>query len=307
MSVVKNEVPEEFMTGRVEEESFEEIKTPALDFRPHNFEPKMEMTYPNIVISQEAIDDMYLMVDECDIEIGWLGLVERKGSTFTIEKVFLVKQECSSTVTKLDIDAQAKLAQELLAKKDGVKLYNKLRFWGHSHVEMDTDPSRQDDDQMEDFRANKCEYFIRGILNKNGKISFDVFYYSLGVTVFDVPWSIQYEIDTSKRAQMRKAIARCVSEHSYTTFPSSTSSSKSSAADSGHWERVGPGRQRWVRHGRHDGLSSFAKKIMGRDQEILDDESEFEQREVEVVRSGSKSNFDEDEYPEDKEIKKKRK
>ncbi len=160
-------------------------------FRPHDFKTTI-IGVPTINISESAYRDMWHLVDEVSTEVGWLGVVRQDSLlSFFIEEIFLIEQDVSAATTELDETGLAKLYERLLAQGDkGLEKVNSLRFWGHSHVNMDTGPSGQDETQMGLFKKNECPWFIRGIFNKKGKASFDVFYFDLGLTYRDCEWKL---------------------------------------------------------------------------------------------------------------------
>lgn len=181
-------------------------------FVPHEFKTELlvEAT-PTILISQLAYEKMYHCVNCCDAEISWLGSVkELDNEMFLIEDIFLMKQEVSMAHTVMDEEELAKFAREILNMPEGDELFNKIRFWGHSHVEMDTDPSGQDDNQMELFKEAKCPYFIRGIFNKEGSAKFDLFYYDKLCSVQDVPWMIYPTIGETAEKFIKQEIRKKV-------------------------------------------------------------------------------------------------
>ena len=131
-------------------------------FNPHSFSTKVEFEkIPHIYLTNQAYNDMAILVDEVDKEVGWLGTASVIGGGFLIDEIFLVKQEVASTTTELDEDGIAELGVELLgSREDGMDVVNSIRFWGHSHVNMQTGPSGQDDSQMDLFKQNNCDWFI---------------------------------------------------------------------------------------------------------------------------------------------------
>jgi hypothetical protein len=210
---------------------------PARLFIPHEFGTRVRTPIPTIHITQQAIADMFTLTDECDTEIGWLGTVtQMEDADLLIEEIFLPKQECHFATTKLSVDGLMDVYNELMARKDGAKLVDKLRFWGHSHVNMDVEPSKQDNDQMEMFQKNKCDFFVRGIVNKKAKMKFDVFYYNTNVVVLDCPWTLHFTVSDNKRLQWRQSIKNKVSE---TTF--SRKEFRRMFATPSEWEAYGAG------------------------------------------------------------------
>jgi hypothetical protein len=175
----------------------------AKPFVPHNFDTKV--TYakiPSILIAAKAYNDMYILVDEAD--------------NFYIGEVYLIKQECSAAQTELDDGAIGDLGNELLLQDGGMEIVNSLRFWGHSHVRMGTSPSGQDESQLKHFIENDCDYFIRAILNKDGKIEFTLRYRN-GFEIKDVPWMVLQEVDETGRTEWKKQIKDKVKAYVYTS------------------------------------------------------------------------------------------
>lgn len=182
-------------------------------FMPHSFDTKIQVSgVPNIYISADAYNDMLILVDEVAKEVSWLGTAGVTENGYLIEEVFLVKQEVGHTVTDMDEDGIASLGMELMAQPDGDEKVNKLRFWGHSHVDMSTSPSSQDNSQMDLFKDNGCDWFIRGIANKKGKIEFAFYDFTKSIIYNDVPWSLHYEIDDGRREKWVKEIDEKVEE-----------------------------------------------------------------------------------------------
>ncbi len=186
-------------------------------FVPHRFEPQVryQAGIPHILITQRAYSAMWHIVDLSREEVSWLGTVKDvsgAGSTlFRIEEIFIFKQEVSAVTTAMNPEGLAALAGKILdTRADGVDVINALRFWGHSHVHMDTSPSGQDDHQMDIFASSDHPYFIRGILNKRGRAQFTVYFYETGIVVYDVPWSVESSIDAEQRegisAELREKV-----------------------------------------------------------------------------------------------------
>src|SRR3989344_5541461 len=200
---------------------------PARLFMPHSFANQVEFIDggpPMVYMTRDAFSRMWHFVDIADEEVGWLGTVRQtRYGNFLIEEVFLLEQEVSAAQTEISEDGIAKLAQELIeTRPDGVDVANSIHFWGHSHVRMGTSPSGQDETQMRHFQQNDCPWFVRGILNKLGRMQFDIFLWDAGVKITDAPWAIYDEfVDQSRRAEMgadfkAKGAARSYASYHYT-------------------------------------------------------------------------------------------
>jgi hypothetical protein len=194
---------------------------PAQDFEQHAFKSSVELLYlnsiPKVFLTPKAYSDMYHYVDIAQQEVGWMGSVKKVPGGFLIQEVFLLDQEVDMTNTTMSTDGLSALAEELVSDRpDGVDILNSLLFWGHSHVRMATSPSGQDETQMSQFRENGCDWFIRGILNKLGRMEFTVFLWDSGVKIVDAPWSIYTEVDDSARETIKREFAEKVRVKVYT-------------------------------------------------------------------------------------------
>lgn len=163
----------------------------------------IESLTPRIYISQDALVKMYHFVQECAQEIGWLGTVEQKGRNYLIKDVFLFDQEVHATTTEITPEGLSSFAEELLAKPEGLMIWNSMRMWGHSHVNMGITPSGQDDSQMNEFRNTGHDSFIRLIANKKGDLKVDLYDYLNGVKFLDVPWEAEL---TGKDVEIQQQI-----------------------------------------------------------------------------------------------------
>lgn len=99
-------------------------------FKPHGFKTVIE-GLPKILISIEAYNDMWCLVDEVDTEVGWLGSAFQRGPDLYIHKVYLMKQAVHATTTELSPEGIANTGMEVLALEGGMEEANALKFWGH--------------------------------------------------------------------------------------------------------------------------------------------------------------------------------
>ena len=159
---------------------------------------------PQIIIKKQALAKMKILIDECDDEIGWLGTAFREKNTILIDDVFLFRQEVHSTTTEITTEGLTQFAEEILAREGGIELWNNLRLWGHSHVNMSPTPSSQDNSQMIVFKDSGHDWFLRIIANKKGEIKVDLYDYALGAEYKDLPW---FEYGTKEELEIKKQIA----------------------------------------------------------------------------------------------------
>lgn len=194
----------------------------AMFFCRHMFEKKIEFDEtPRVLMTRIALEKMWHYVDIAHTEVSWLGTVVRHGHDFLIEDVFLAKQEVSMASVELTTEGLAEFAEELFASRpnDGMEIVNKLCFWGHSHVNMGTSASGPDDAQMETFRESGHPFFIRGILNKMGRMEFTIYLYDLGVKINDAEWRVCEPVDENLREEIEAEFKEKVTTKTYTYTP----------------------------------------------------------------------------------------
>lgn len=158
---------------------------------------------PTILMNPDALIKMQLYVENCSEEVGWLGTAFETKTAIYIDDVFLFDQEVHSTTTEITPDGLAAFGEKILQEENGMEIWNNLKVWGHSHVNMSVSPSGQDDNQMETFVEGGHDFFIRIIANKKGDIRIDLYNYKLGVIYNDMPW---YEAISAEEAEIREQI-----------------------------------------------------------------------------------------------------
>ena len=131
-----------------------------------------------VYILPQARQKMEMYCDLSEGEIGWLGFVEKyEGVGFLITDCILLKQEVHATTTEIDPMALIEFWNQTPPEQQ-----SKIKIWGHSHVNMSTTPSGQDDSQMEYFKDGN-KWFIRLITNKKREYHIDVYDYENGLKV----------------------------------------------------------------------------------------------------------------------------
>jgi len=149
---------------------------------------------PEIIFNPDALIKMGIYTAECEDEVGWLGTAykDNNKNIIYINDVFLFDQETHSTTTEISSEGLSSFGEELLATDSGLDTWNNLKVWGHSHVNMATSPSGQDDEQMETFLNTKHDWFIRIITNKKSEMRVDLYYFDQGIIYMDLPWDTHY-------------------------------------------------------------------------------------------------------------------
>lgn len=166
---------------------------------------------PIVLISSTALTKMQTYVEQCSDEIGWLGTATRtegkNNDIYFVEDTYLFDQEVHATTTEITPEGLAEFAEEILQLDgdEGLKIWNNLRMWGHSHVNMGVTPSGQDDTQMETFKEGGNPWFLRIIANKKGELKIDLYDYEKSIVYLDLPWVEKPEEEEMKiRAKIDK-------------------------------------------------------------------------------------------------------
>ena len=127
----------------------------------------------HITLTEQAWEKIKQLVDQCDKEVGWHGTVERTSKNeFTITDILVFPQTVTAATVTSD---ETKYTMWLMSQPDEV--FNKLRFHGHSHVNMGVNPSGVDTKYQDDILKNLNDFYIFGIFNKredNYLIIYDV-------------------------------------------------------------------------------------------------------------------------------------
>ena len=141
-----------------------------------------------IAFSEMAEKKMYYLIHECEKEIGWHGLVSRSENGFYVEDIIVFPQEVTGATVTSDDELYPTW---MLSQPD--EIYNKIRFHGHSHVNMATSPSGVDDTYQEQIiqqfmssPVDENNFYIFGIFNKKG---------SYWLNIYDIYNNKFYETD----------------------------------------------------------------------------------------------------------------
>jgi len=121
---------------------------------------------PTIIYSPEAYAKVKALISHSAIEIGWHGLVNKIDDlTFLIYDILVYPQTCSAANITTDDEAYTKWLHSFPDH-----IFNKIRYQGHSHVNMGVSPSGVDEHFYKDLTKNlkKDDFYIFGIHNKRG-------------------------------------------------------------------------------------------------------------------------------------------
>lgn len=168
-------------------------------------------TPPTVYYTVEAHASIEYIVNKCPTEIGWLGLVEDVPGGYMITQIYIPEQEVTATTTEIETEGMANLFMHLI--EQGVDT-SKVRYWGHSHVNMGVSPSTRDEDQIADY-LETSPLFIRGIYNKKGVSKVDVFDVTQGFVFECVSTGIHKPISAGMLDYLDAALKSNVKERRY--------------------------------------------------------------------------------------------
>ena len=127
---------------------------------------------PTVYVLADAYAKMMALINGSNKELAWYGIASRVNSNYLIEDILVYPQ----TVTSSTVDAdEAKCAKWFMELPDEV--INKLKFQGHSHVNMSASPSGRDTDNWAKF-ANLLkdnEFYLLCIGNKRGEFYWNIY------------------------------------------------------------------------------------------------------------------------------------
>lgn len=143
--------------------------------------------WPAVHIGPEAHGKMWALVQQSDIEVGWLSSCRLlEDGDFVIDDVFVPKQVCSIVSTTITPDGEAELLGDLL-RANRQDIIQSLSVWGHSHVDLQVWPSHIDETQTQTFLRRHMkrgsQFFLRVIANRHGELYCGVYLFGLNLAV----------------------------------------------------------------------------------------------------------------------------
>lgn len=124
---------------------------------------------PMVYFTPEAYCKLKILVEKTLTEIGWHGVCEKdtEDNSYTITDIILYPQTVTAATV---VTNDAEYGTWLMQQPD--EIFNKIRFQGHSHVNMPTRPSAVDEAYYEALTSTipKNEYYIFMVINKKNDI-----------------------------------------------------------------------------------------------------------------------------------------
>lgn len=171
----------------------------------------------SVLMTSGAYLKMMTLIQECSIELAWHGTVERKDDyTMVITDILCYPQEATSAT----VDAKEAEYFDWLMKLDD-EVVNKMRFQGHSHVNMSVSPSGRDTDNWQKL-FQMCQkpddFYIVCIANKTGANTWRVYDNKTGYLYEekDIEFKVIVDGGISIKEWGKETIKNFVTEHKYT-------------------------------------------------------------------------------------------
>ena len=176
-------------------------------------QPKVEAigdNSPMFLMSANTYSRIKSIIDLSPKEVSWFSHVEKveDAPIYIISDAYLVEQTVHPTETEMTTEGLSKFMESMIEEK-GIKFYNEIRCWGHSHVEMSPTPSGQDLRQIMEF--NNGDIYIMLIINKKGSIYSALYDFKNGIRHINVP-VIMHIDDNVDSEQLQKELKEKVKE-----------------------------------------------------------------------------------------------
>lgn len=200
---IVDRIKSELLTAKGVPEKIDYTINPSITLKD---EEKVEVVFEN-----EAYKKMYALIDESKEEIGWYGIVERESDRhFIIKDIILFPQLVTGATVKTD-DAEFRNWQDSLDDET----FNKLRFYGHSHVHMATTPSGVDTAHFNNMLQNLRDFYIFAILNKSKSSWFNIYDVANNTLYESKDIKFKYFV-TEEDTWAKEEIKKFVKVHTYT-------------------------------------------------------------------------------------------
>lgn len=185
---------------------------------------------PKVHIPQDTWDDMMHITDLVGKEVGWFTRVTRHDEQFVLHEVHLPSQQSSGATVEFEPEHLEAYLMEVLETRpeDFAELNTSLRAWHHSHVNMSTSPSGQDQKTIEELVQN-CDFFVAVRVNKKREVEADVAFGDRGLVFEDVPVTVG-EVDMDRRKFWEEAVKLRVQPITYSKGGKGKATAKSAKA-----------------------------------------------------------------------------
>lgn len=168
---------------------------------------------PVVYIKDVANKKMRALVDNCQVEIAWHGVVRKVGSTYIIDDILVYPQTTTAVTVESNDDEYPVWLEDLSDEQ-----FNNIRMQGHSHVNMDVSPSATDEDFYDLLTEHVKNFYIFIIMNKRKQIWINIHDIEHNRIYESSDISIQYEsVGTDYDAWYAEQYKKNITQHARTT------------------------------------------------------------------------------------------
>ena len=181
---VKEKLLEKYDTTLFMNTSRIELKLDIEDILDEYIE-QQHITEPTVCITSSAYIKMRMLVDKCDKEVGWYGIVNKLpglDAVYLIEDIVVYPQKVTGATVEQDDDKMFEFEMSLTTDQ-----VNHKRFHGHSHVNMSTGPSGVDENFYQELLSQVNDYFIITVTNKRNEYTTRFYDVENNILYTDVP------------------------------------------------------------------------------------------------------------------------
>ena len=170
-------------------------------------------TPPKVIFSTTSLRWIKAMVEVHQLEIGWYAIVdERPDYAFFVRDVFYPKHsEANGATCEISPEGETEVMTWLMDHGRDADI-PKMRLWGHSHHNMGTGPSGQDEVQALERMNSTKSFLIRIICNKEGEISCSFFDYERNLRFDHIKWEVEDDDDESHYNSQIDEIASIIAD-----------------------------------------------------------------------------------------------
>lgn len=172
---------------------------------------------PTIYFTPEVVQQMAFIVQNANIEVGWLGTVKLlEDNNLLVDHIYIPKQDANSATCEINDEGAIGYAQELIDLGMEDRLGD-VRFWAHTHVNMSVGASSQDDTQFLKLTEQAADFWLRLIVNKHGDWNLSLIYPHLGIQLENLSWQyyLADSLSDSTKQSLLEAIETRVTRKAY--------------------------------------------------------------------------------------------
>lgn len=122
----------------------------------------MSSIKPTIYLTPAVKEKLDLYIEHSNTEISGVGNISINNNTLLIDEIYLLEQKNTAVNTDIDSEVFSKFCTELVKERKSIE---GLKFWWHSHVNMNTFWSAQDEQAIETLET---DFLVSIVGNKKG-------------------------------------------------------------------------------------------------------------------------------------------